>query len=152
MNVKSRRQNYERNPLPLHDERKADNLPYAKFRVSAKVYGGDGQEAHREPWSSEWNDYPWSTYQDRRTYDGSYRTPNQRELLIMSTRMPASAWGTFGGTKPNYISLTSFSMDGIDPYTDQRDGFLWNSNSGTFFLQNSTEEEGYVRPVQDVQE
>lgn len=151
MNVKSRRQNYERNPLPLHDERKADNLPYAKFRVSAKVYGGDGQEAHRESWSTEWNDYPWNAYQDRRTYDGSYRTPNQRELLIMSTRMPAGAWGTFGGTKPYYISLTSFSMDGIYPYTDQRDGFLWNSSSGTFFLQNSTEEEGYVRPVQDVQ-
>lgn len=170
MNIKSRRTNYEVNPLPLHNERSANNLPYAKFRVHANTYGGDGKEPYVDQWNAninpEWNDYPWGSYQTFRGYPAGYRIPNQRELLIMTTRMPSEAWEEFSDSKwfpfvgtvtrkkkPSYICQTAFSLDGQEPeYNANRDGFLWNSYTGEFFLQNKTSDEGYVRPVQDVQE
>ena len=169
LNVKSRRTNYEVNSLPLHNERSANNLPYAKFRVHANAYGGDGntpkvEDGSWENWGNdyEWNDWPWYHYQTYRggRYANGYRIPNQRELLIMTTRLPADAWKTFtdsegrksASIRPNYICQTAFSLNGTSPYNNQREGFLWDSNSGLFFLQNNTGEEGYVRPVQDVRE
>ena len=51
---------------------------------------------------------------------------------------------------------TAFSQKGSNsnskPYSDQREGFFWDSNSGNFILQNNDTEKGYVRPVQDVAE
>lgn len=164
LNVKSRRTNYEVNPLPVHNERSANNLPYAKFRVHPNVYGGDGQEPHVDQWNNltkdEWNDWPWNYYQTFRADPAGYRIPNQRELLIMTTRMPAEAWKTFtdksgrqtASIKPNYVCQTSFSLNGNAPYNNSREGFIWNSESGVFFLQNTIGDEGYVRPVQDVKE
>lgn len=158
LSIKARRTNYEVNPLPLHNERSANNLPYAKFRVHANVYGGDGKAPYVERWNGstpEWNDWPWNHFQTFNGYDDGYRIPNQRELLIMTTRLPSTAWKNFtssgASTKPYYICQTAFSLKGISPYNDSREGFLWDSNSGVFFLQNDTDEEGYVRPVQDVQ-
>lgn len=163
MNVKARRTNYEVNPLPLHNERSANNLPYAKFRVHKDAFNPKGETPFVDQWylarDDEWNDWPWNSYQTFEGYPAGYRIPNQRELLIMTTRMPADAWPTFSDSgwgqsaqiRPNYICQTAFSLKGISPYDDLREGFLWDSNSGVFFLQNKTDEEGYVRPVQDVQ-
>lgn len=165
MNVKARRTNYEVSPLPLHDERDPDNRPYVKFRVHKDAFGGDGKTPYVDDWNTwpredEWNDYPWKHYQTYNGYPAGYRIPNQRELLIMTTRMPTDAWPTFhdegfldqSEIRPNYICQTAFSLKGISPYNDLREGFLWNSKDGVFFLQNNTNDEGYVRPVQDVRE
>lgn len=171
LNVKARRTNYEVNPLPKHNERSANNLPYAKFRVHPNAYNVYGETPKVDDWhvveDDEWNVWPWSSYQNFTGYPAGYRIPNQRELLIMTTRMlEADAWPTFhdesrgplGGLwdesdiKPNYICQTAFSLNGTPPYNNQREGFLWDSNSRVFFLQNNTGEEGYVRPVQDVRE
>lgn len=162
MNVKARRTNYEVNPLPLHNERSANNLPYAKFRVHKDAFNPKGENPFVDQWhigKDEWNDWPWNSYQTVNPYPAGYRIPNQRELLIMTTRMPETAWPTFRDSgwgqsadiKPNYICQTAFSLKGTSPYDSSREGFLWDSNSGNFFLQNSTSDEGYVRPVQDVQ-
>lgn len=163
LNVKSRRSNFEVVPLPAHNERSANNLPYAKFRVHKNAYNPKGETPFVDQWhigKDEWNDWPWNSYQTVNPYPAGYRIPNQRELLIMTTRMPETAWPTFRDSgwgqsaeiKPDYVCQTSFSLNGTAPYENgKREGFLWNSESGVFYLQNSTDEEGYVRPVQDVQ-
>lgn len=166
MSVKARRTNYESVQLPAHNERDADNRPYAKFRVHANTfpepkyergYAWDGQ------YVSFTNVQSWGYFQTNAPYPTGYRIPNQRELLIMTTRMDADAWPTYTipkegalrpaiSGKPNYICQTAFSLDGQGPeYNSNRDGFLWAAESGVFFLQNNTYEKGYVRPVQDVQ-
>lgn len=160
LNVKSRRTNYEVNPLPQHNERSANNLPYAKFRVHSNTYNPNGQSPEVDKWVYPygWNDYPWYSYQTVNPYPAGYRIPNQRELLIMTTRMPETAWPTFSDSwlgqsahiNPDYICQTSFSLNGKSPYNNSREGFLWHSSNREFYLQNSTNEEGYVRPVQDV--
>ena len=158
MNEKARRNSYV-TVLPLHNERSDVNRPYTKFRVHKNCYGGDGKTPHLDRWiSNEWNDWPWSHYQ---TFSGypeeakGYRVPNQRELLIMSSRMDERYWPTFEDDvrkiKPSYVSQTAFSLKGHQPeYDNNREGFLWSSDSKNFFLQNSKSDEGYVRPVQDV--
>ena len=165
LNVKSRRSNFEVVPLPAHNERSANNLPYAKFRVHKDAFNPKGETPFVDSWhvwprEDEWNDWPWNSYQTVNPYPAGYRIPNQRELLIMTTRMPETAWPTFRDSgwgqsaeiKPDYVCQTSFSLNGTAPYENgKREGFLWNSESGVFYLQNSTDEEGYVRPVQDVQ-
>lgn len=166
LNIKARRSNYEVVPLPAHNERHpVNNLPYAKFRVHKNAYNPKGETPFVDQWNiigkDEWNDWPWNSYQTVNPYPAGYRIPNQRELLIMTTRMPETAWPTFiddsgwgqsAKIKPDYVCQTSFSLNGTAPYENgKREGFLWNSESGVFYLQNSTDEEGYVRPVQDVQ-
>lgn len=152
LNVKARRTNYEVNPLPLHNERSANNLPYAKFRVHANTYP-------QPSYDGGWNNHIWSYYQTYTGYPEGYRIPNQRELLIMTTRMPESAWETFTSDndwysiQPDYVCQTAFSLNGTAPYeSGNREGFLWHSSNREFFLQNEDKEKGYVRPVQDVAE
>ena len=160
MSVKARRTNLEVKTLPKHDERDLDNMPYAKFRVHKDVFP---TPTYRRDWSysngyyiSFENAQNWLYFQTYAEYPKGYRIPNQRELLIMATRMETDDWPTYkiSGTtgRPFYMCQTSFSMDGKTPYTEDRDGFYWDSNSGNFILQNSTNDKGYVRPVQDVAE
>lgn len=153
MNVKACRPNYEVTRLPAHDERDADNRPFAKFRVHAETF-----PTPRRVWegfSRVWNYQSWIYYQTWSGYPDGYRIPNQRELLIMTTRMPSRAWQTFSdgwySIVPAYICQTAFSLNGKEGYTDLREGFLWDSSNSVFYLQNSRNDKGYVRPVQDVQ-
>lgn len=174
MNVKSRRTNFEVNALPAHNERSTNNLPYAKFRVHAKVFP-EPKYSRKERWDgiifkgyyiSFDNDQNWDYFQTNAPYDPGYRIPNQRELLIMTTRLTAEqccpTYKTdhliYVSGRPNLVSQTAFSLNGTGPYEDPnkpgtgiRDGFLWQGYSGNFFLQNSNDDQGYVRPVQDVQ-
>ena len=160
LNIKARRSNYEVVPLPAHNERSANNLPYAKFRVHANTCPEPQYSRTGRPFSgyriSFNNAQNWGYFQTNAPYPAGYRIPNQRELLIMTTRMPENAWPTYTvrntSGKPYYICQTAFSLDGQGPeYNSNRDGFLWDAGNGAFFLQNRTDEKGYVRPVQDVQ-
>lgn len=156
MNVKARRSSYV-TTLPNHDERSDVNRPYAKFRVHTGVYPEPRLIGY-----NRWNTQLWSYYQTWAEYPTGYRIPNQRELLIMTTRMPENAWEEFDGRwnlvyysiKPDYVSQTAFSLNGKYPYSSERNGFMWHSSNREFFLQNDGSnggpEKGYVRPVQDV--
>lgn len=148
MHVNALRPSPEILPLPVHNEQSLNNLPYVKFRVHPNVFP---TPAYNNMWNSE----NWQFFQTYTGYPTGYRIPNQRELLIMSTRMPADAWKTFYSNnqniKPFYMCQTSFSLNGKSPYTSERDGFYWDSSSGNFILQNYRTEKGYVRPIQDVQ-
>lgn len=142
MNEKSRRPNYE-TVLAAHNERQQDNRPYAYFEVHPNYY----------PEGNNW--YTWQYYQTNNHCPKGYRIPNQRELLIMSTRLPGEAWED-GYRGDHYMSQTAFSLMGQPPYTDKRVGFIWHKN-GNFILVNGSFDEngkpneiGVVRPVKDI--
>ena len=142
MNEKSRRPNYE-TALAAHNERQQDNRPYAYFEVHPNYY----------PEGNNW--YTWQYYQTNNHCPKGYRIPNQRELLIMSTRLPGEAWED-GYRGDHYMSQTAFSLMGQPPYTDKRVGFIWHKN-GNFILVNGSFDEngkpneiGVVRPVKDI--
>lgn len=159
MSVKARRTNLEVKTLPKHDERDANNMPYAKFRVHKDVFPTPKLNGY-----GSWNTQDWSYFQTYNEYPKGYRIPNQRELLIMTTRMPSDAWETFRDSfwglhyeiDPDYVCQTAFSLNGKSPYSSERNGFMWHSSNREFFLQNDSSnggpEKGYVRPVQDVAE
>lgn len=168
MNSKARRTNLVTTSLPLHDERSATNRPYAKFRVHAEAdcipeYSRKYNLIPSYYYLSFDNDNNWLYYQTFRGYPDGYRIPNQRELLIMASRMPDSAWPEYKveagwprpevKSKPTYVCQTAFSMNGTYPYSDTRRGFFWDANTGgTFYLISDDSAQGYVRPVQDVSE
>lgn len=142
MNEKSRRPNYE-TVLAAHNERQQDNRPYAYFEVHPDYF----------PEGNNW--YTWQYYQTNNHCPKGYRIPNQRELLIMSTRLPGEAWED-GYRGDHYMSQTAFSLMGQPPYTDKRVGFIWHKN-GNFILVNGSFDEngkpneiGVVRPVKDI--
>ena len=133
MNEKSRRDNRE-TTLAAHNEREQDNRPYQYFEVHPNYYPQNSDVFH------------WTYYQTANVCPSGYRVPNQRELLIMSTRLPTEAWSGYAG---HYMSQTAFSLKGQAPYDDNRVGFMWNTG-GNFILVNNFGEVGKVRPVKDI--
>lgn len=131
MNINSRRTNLE-TELAAHNERQSDNRPYACFEVHPNYFPENGT-------------FSWQYYQTQDVCPTGYRVPNQRELLIMSTRLPSTAWTDYSGY---YMSQTAFSLKGQHPYNNNRVGFIWNT-TGNFILVNGTET-GVVRPVKDI--
>lgn len=131
MNEKSRRPNLETR-LQAHTEREADNRPYIYFEVYPDYFGPRNY---------------WSYYQTNDPSPTGYRIPNQRELLIMSTRLPSDAWDTdYNGY---YVCQTGFSLKGKNPYGADRTGFMWQAHSN-FILVNEETHSGVVRPVKDI--
>lgn len=134
MNENSRRTNLE-TELAAHNERQADNRPYTYFEVHPNYFPNDNTS------------YAWDYYQTHDVCPDGYRIPNQRELLIMSTRLPSGAW-TNDCPGNYYMSQTGFSLKGKDPYTEARVGFILHKD-GNFLLVNGGET-GVVRPVKDI--
>ena len=173
--------------LPTHNETERTNTTYEKFAVHEDAYGvvdgnGNIQLADFDiKDGNKWNpgQYDatfhylyqgnWSYFQKTNPCPHGYRPPNQRELLIMASRLSDDQWPEFKGEgtsyylnwglhertdyfdeHPYYISYTSFSLQKEDAYKDKsREGFLWNSDADQLFLQNNTGEVGYVRCVKD---
>ena len=168
MNPKSRRTTITRDPmLPPHNERDILNKPYAKFLVmnSDSDMPTPNVSLNRYWDWVDWEYYlvwgnanAWQHYQTYENYPAGYRIPNQRELLIMASRLPKEAWKTYSASgwretrssKAIYLCQTAFSMDGDYPYDSNRDGFHYNAQSDAFVLQNNQNEKGYVRPIKDV--
>lgn len=184
MNPKSLRTSYDGGvPLPLGDEKSLNNRPYTKFIVGADAYGLGGPDGDIisvrngvytfigiSHISWDWtNEGTWVSYQNYNPCPDGYRMPNQRELLIMSTRLDhnegwpqyeasgtAYSWGSeytdvVSNLRPEYyMCQTSFSMNGMGPYSNGlREGFMWVYDNGVFMLQNDRGEVGYVRCVKD---
>lgn len=106
MNVKARRTSYV-TKLPNHDERSDVNRPYAKFRVHKDLFstpvepvnGGKLSWPRSSENNASWNEankHSWEYYQTADLGHEGYRIPNQRELLIMTSRMIDSKyWPTY---------------------------------------------------------
>lgn len=164
MNPKSLRTRTDA-PLLAHDETSEWNRPYEKlsvhFETRPEPKFNRGGLGHWDEGSftnaTNWSNVPNG---DINCPEG-YRIPNMRELLIMSTRLPESAWPTFkidreGLLRPEitskamYFSKTGFSMQGNSPYSDERKGFIYDAQSNKIFLQNNDGERGYLRCIKDI--
>lgn len=118
MNPKSLRSSMDGGqPLPLDNEKGANNRPYTKFVVGADVYGLGGQngeiiDVDNGIWtpigtshiSWDWtNQGSWASYQNFNPCPNGYRIPTQRELLIMTTRLDEdSQWPVYEASGTAY--------------------------------------------------
>lgn len=155
MNSKARRSSYV-TELPNHHEREDVNRPYTKFRVHKdcfatpyKVHDGEpGALKQNDASVEEINKHNWEYYQTSDPSPVGYRIPNQREFLIMTSRLSDNQWPlytltgksyslewvgpviggglewvekttTFSNLRPNrYICQTAFSLNGSGPYSN----------------------------------
>jgi len=140
------------NNLDEHNERDVLNRPYTKFQVytAQSFYQNDWGNNINLSWKEIHNRlYPtWGRSES--PCPAGYRLPNQREVGIMLT-IP-----TLKNEMNSKITITNtaFSMNGKYIYENNRPGFLYNGNDGTFILDtdnnNSTDKRGGTRCVRDV--
>lgn len=191
MNVKARRTLAVTEPLPPHNEKSDINRCYAKFEVGpvnpAPEYEGKngsywgiagipGASSENETALEFKNLHDWLYFQTKDNRYNGYRIPNQRELLIIATRLSEDNWPKytvkviwyegkpFGvDEKSKYItkspvlmSQTLFSLAGKEEYGPLRRGFMWQPG-GNFFLENSYEnkdgsyyDKGYLLLIKDI--
>lgn len=162
MNPKSLREFPVPDKQATHTHDQDINRPYIGFKMLADTRNSSGDAPYYI--GSFQNDNYWNAYQENNNAcpDG-YRVPNQRELLIMSTRLPDDAWETYGPVrreKAIYMSYTAFALNNQYNY-NHRDGFMYNAETRAFTLQNWKEptswwdqgepkESGYVRCIKDI--
>lgn len=127
MNPKSLRTAYDNGlPLPKGNEKSANNRPYNKFTVSKDVYGfeppyetilepNNGGPTSLGQYSSlpdppyDWvNASYWQSYQDINPCPPGYRIPNQRELLLFTTRLTEDQWPVYSTTVEYYTGHVGF--------------------------------------------
>lgn len=190
MNVKARRSVAVTEPLPPHNEKSDINRCYAKFEVGPvnpePEYEGKngsrwdviaGQSSKDETGLEFKNMHEWDYYQTNENRKDGYRIPNQRELLVLATRLPEEYWpkytvnvtwwewhwGDISRTQytgqitksPVLMSQTLFSLAGKEDYGSLRRGFMWQPG-GNFFLENSYDDNngsyydnGYLLLIKD---
>lgn len=173
LSEKARRLSFEAgSTLGAHSDTDPQNRPYEKFRVApvGEDYNNMGNKPEtyaagnrRDRTLAFNNDANWSSYQTITLRDG-YRLPNLRELLIMGTRLPDSAWKTYKASyeywfqtytvtgKAMYLSMTSFSRRyTVDGYSG-REGFRFNAKDQSIGVPPIGDTgKGYVHGVKDVQ-
>lgn len=189
MNVKARRTMAVTEPLPPHNEKSDINRCYAKFEVGSvnpvpEYEGKNGgytylvNESSYDETDIIWNNNnDWSYYQTNDNRKNGYRIPNQRELLVLATRLPKEKYPIYkqmvtwhegiGGAlskkrsgeitrSPVLMSQTLFSLAGKEDYGPLRRGFMWQPG-GNFFLENSYEnkdgsyyDKGYLLLIKDI--
>lgn len=118
--------------LPAHHERQGMNRPYKKFAVLRRaVNGRDYNVLYPD------EDHDWYYYQTNSVCPDGYRTPNQRELMLMYTSLTnentqnhSMTWGQ------RYMTCTGFSFNDNELYDQDnsgsdvhRPGFVYGDNN-----------------------
>lgn len=144
--------------LPIHYERGTDyvNMPYTAFEV---LVTPQGQGAVSRYWNSYYdNDWNYiSGFKDMINSGGvsrlcpeGYRIPNQRELMLMYTSLPADiSWGN----GESFWSSTRFSYSN-NGFFDERPGFATDAKNLILVSTKSGSWDnvaGKVRCVRDVE-
>lgn len=160
INPKSLREYPVTGSQATHTHDQAINRPYKGFVMDTDTRNARGEEPDYSysVWDVKYvfkNADTWGDFQNNNSSacPPGYRIPNQRELLIMSTRLPENAWERFDGLlrseKAIYMSYTAFALNNQFNF-EHRDGFMYSAETGVFTLQNWPGiESGYVRCIQD---
>ena len=169
LNPKARR-GYIASDLPDHDDDSQNNLLYDRFRVSSSDsdMGNNGQAPTCEPSGGGLFTDPsveftnvmiWDQCLAQEGYLSSYRLPNERELLVMSSVLPENAFeeyvvenwaGRQGRSKAMYMCKTRFSLAGQGHFGTRRESFRMNAEDGSLgVLNDSGSDRGYMRGVRD---
>lgn len=130
LNTKALRE-YVLGALPEHNEDDYNNRLYKSFKLDA--YSND-------KWGGTWESCKNSEYNL-----GQFRLPNQRELLVITTRMPAAGWWN-----RNYMCKTGFSKAGTGHFGSGQKTFRLNSDTKELHIINNASDGGYMRGVRDV--
>lgn len=129
--------------LPSHHERQGTNLPYKKFAVLRGISGSDNLNRL----------YPEQTnsltyFQNNKVCPRGYRTPNQRELMLMYTSLNSEHLGFSMDWSQAYASCTKFGYNNNGTYSN-RTGFLYDV-TGNLILETGNSHPSRVRCVRDV--
>ena len=117
--------------LPEHNEREGTNRPYMKFAV-LRGYENDNNRLYPD------EEHDWYYYQERSVCPRGYRTPNQRELMLMYTSLTdENQWGHSMNWGDKYMTCTGFSFNGNSLYSTtvnrqqvgNRPGFLYEDSN-----------------------
>ena len=133
--------------LPAHDERDGMNRPYKKIAVLRGTSPRDNNRLYPE------QNQTWQYFQKNHVCPRGYRTPNQRELMLMYTSLtdenPNGYWMDWSG---NYMTYTGFSFNGNSLYYEgNRPGFLYADDNLMLITDDgSSTHTGRVRCVRDV--
>lgn len=108
---------------PNHDERAGEtNKPYKKLAVLRGVSGGNMNTLY----PTDGNGHDWFYYQENSVCPRGYRTPNQRELMLLYTTLNSENVSHYtmdwSGT---YMTRTGFSFDGNSLYPPETEEWSW---------------------------
>lgn len=136
------RRAYTSGYLPANSERSYNNRPYQKFAVIINnLYPTSGA-------TTRWNVY----YENEEEYTpcpAGYRIPNQRELMLLYTRIPS-----LFNSDTDYMTKTEFSFKDYAPYTTEADqhgeriGFSYAG--GNLYLISSKAKNNYGQLVDNI--
>lgn len=159
MNPKSLRSAYDNGqPLPKGNEKSANNRPYNKFTVNKDIYGFEppykevvvpinGGVPDEPRWGStasteddagyDWiNESYWQSYQNINPCPTGYRIPNQRELLIMATRLTADQWPVYSVDATYYTGYYERVQTGEDWFGRPTYDYVWTTEQHTKTFDN----------------
>ena len=133
--------------LPAHNEREGRNRPYKKFAV---LRGRVGSSNNNQLYPDD--DHSWQYYQSNHVCPAGYRTPNQRELMLMySSLTDENPNGHEMDWSQNYMTYTGFSFNGNSLYNgNNRSGFLYSQDNMMLVTDGDASQYGRIRCVRDV--
>lgn len=159
LNPEARRSPLQDGYLPPHNERDYNNRPYRKFAVCTDwIYPSNDQGSYWDRpgtlYYANWKNLYNGDIAESTACPPGYRIPNQRELMLLYTRIDSNV-GLFslqnsGGDYSIYMAKTAFGFNNYNGYND-RPGFGYDPDN-LKLLDNGSYQYMKVRCVRDVVE
>ena len=158
LSTEARRSALQNGYLPKHNERDPNNRPYRKFAVCTDwIYPSNDNGSYLDrpgKYYAKWQDLYNGAISESVVCPSGYRIPNQRELMLLYTRID-SGNNLFSLRDPNtdwsiYMAKTEFSFNNYIGYVD-RPGFGYDPDN-LKLLDSGSYDYMKVRCVRDVVE